>query len=68
MVGIMDVLRWLKEKYPEKVIPSTITLTTLKDRLVKMSRAGIIRYFMKLLNIRKILRGLIMLYRLKNIS
>lgn len=45
LVGIMDVLRWLKEKYPEKVIPSTITLATLKDRLVKMSRAGIIRHF-----------------------
>ena len=45
LVGIMDVLRWLKEKYPEKVIPSTITLATLKNRLVKMSRAGIIRHF-----------------------
>lgn len=45
LVGIMDVLRWLKEKYPDKVIPSTITLNVLKERLVKLSRAGIIRHF-----------------------
>ena len=51
MVGTTDLevltayMKWMHNAYPDKIIPYNISTTSLRTRLEKLARAGVIRCF-----------------------
>lgn len=44
-MSIMDYMNWMHKKWPEKIVPYNINIQTLKARLEKLARAGVVRCF-----------------------